>query len=201
MNPGFNGCCTFVPLYTPRCCFAPRALVRQEQLAQRAYCMFNLGISRQAIVRFLPCSIHSMPPTPPHPCTSFTSTSFNAPPLAAPPPPLVFTYYVLQIVLNAIPRLFAPTKVDAGWPYIILAFSGVLVNLVGVLFFLADGSHGHDHLHAGGFLNAHNHGHDHGYVLCLSPSKEAGSSGGWGGGGGGHVPMITLQVMHHRTLI
>lgn len=67
-------------------------------------------------------------------------------------------------MLTALPRLVAPTEVDAGWPYIILTCAGILVNLAGVLFFvLADGDE-HDYMHPGGFLHAHSHGHDHGYV-------------------------------------
>lgn len=67
----------------------------------------------------------------------------------------------MQIILNAIPRLLYPTEVESGWLYVMLAFGGVLVNLVGVLFFLSAGEDGHDH-HGGGFLHAHNHSHDHG---------------------------------------
>eukprot|EP00752_Nemacystus_decipiens_P012010 g10648.t1 len=64
------------------------------------------------------------------------------------------------IVLSAIPRLFVPTEVKDGWGYIALAFGGVLVNLVGVLFFLYSGEDTHD---CGGFLTAHSHSHDHGH--------------------------------------
>ncbi|CAN0451642.1 unnamed protein product, partial [Laminaria digitata] len=67
----------------------------------------------------------------------------------------------MQIILTALPRLVDPTQVTSGWLYISLAFGGILVNLVGVLFFLAAGDVGHDH-HGGGFLTAHNHSHDHG---------------------------------------
>lgn len=54
-----------------------------------------------------------------------------------------------------------PTEVKDGWSYIALAFGGVLVNLVGVLFFLYSGEDAHD---CGGFLTAHSHSHDHGCV-------------------------------------
>eukprot|EP00903_Cladosiphon_okamuranus_P007729 g7489.t1 len=64
------------------------------------------------------------------------------------------------IVLSAIPRLIVPTEVKDGWCYIALAFGGVLVNLVGVLFFLYSGEDAHD---CGSFLTAHNHSHDHGH--------------------------------------
>lgn len=66
-----------------------------------------------------------------------------------------------QIILSAVPRLLVPAEVESGWTYIILAFAGVAVNLVGVLFFMSDGGDGHEH-HGGGFLHAHHHGHDHG---------------------------------------
>lgn len=66
----------------------------------------------------------------------------------------------LQVILNALPRLLVPTEVDSGWPFIFLAFCGVLVNLVGVVFFMASGGDGCDH--GGGFLHAHSHAHDHG---------------------------------------
>ncbi|CAM9658957.1 unnamed protein product [Discosporangium mesarthrocarpum] len=67
------------------------------------------------------------------------------------------------VVLNAIPRLLIPMELEVGWGYVGLAFTGVIVNLVGVLFFLGAGDDPHDHLHhGGGFLHAHSHGHSHG---------------------------------------
>ncbi|CAM9713434.1 unnamed protein product, partial [Scytosiphon promiscuus] len=103
------------------------------------------------------------------------------------------------IILSAIPRLFVPAEVTDGLPYIFLAFGGVLVNLVGVLFFLYCGEDTHGP-HGGGFLTAHSHSHDHGHetpveldsmgLLTLVdpydvPVKEALSTFAGGGGGDG----------------
>lgn len=56
---------------------------------------------------------------------------------------------------------------DSGWPFILLALGGVLVNLVGVLFFLAAGEDCHHH--GGGLLSAHSHSHDHGCARQFFP--------------------------------
>lgn len=70
-----------------------------------------------------------------------------------PCPLLVVFLAPLQIVLTAIPRLIAPTEVAAGPLYVLLAFAGVVINLVGVVFFL--------HLHPSGLWGAHNHCQGH----------------------------------------
>lgn len=58
-----------------------------------------------------------------------------------------------------------PQEVTDGWLFISLAFGGVVVNLVGVLFFWFPGEDGQSHdTHCGGFLAAHSHSHDHGCV-------------------------------------
>ncbi|CAM9384658.1 unnamed protein product [Ectocarpus sp. 8 AP-2014] len=68
------------------------------------------------------------------------------------------------IILSAIPRLVVPQEVTDGWLFISLAFGGVVVNLVGVLFFWFPGEDGQSHdTHCGGFLAAHSHSHDHGH--------------------------------------
>ncbi|CAN0025780.1 unnamed protein product [Ectocarpus sp. 12 AP-2014] len=68
------------------------------------------------------------------------------------------------IILSAIPRLVVPQEVTDGWLYISLAFGGVVINLVGVLFFWFPGEDGQSHdTHCGGFLAAHSHSHDHGH--------------------------------------
>lgn len=54
-----------------------------------------------------------------------------------------------------------PAEVKQGLPYIFLAFGGVCVNLVGVLFFMYAGEDAQCP-HGGGFLAAHSHSHDHG---------------------------------------
>ncbi|CAM9223134.1 unnamed protein product [Ectocarpus sp. 12 AP-2014] len=68
------------------------------------------------------------------------------------------------IILSAIPRLIVPQEVTDGWLYISLAFGGVVINLVGVLFFWFPGEDGQSNdTHCGGFLAAHSHSHDHGH--------------------------------------
>lgn len=63
----------------------------------------------------------------------------------------------VEIVYEAIERLFSGADVARTTELLIVSFMGLIVNMVGIMAF--HGHHGHDHGHDHG--HSHSHGHDH----------------------------------------
>jgi len=62
----------------------------------------------------------------------------------------------LYIVLEAIPKIIDPEPMESGLYFIIVASTGIGLNLFGTIVFAVTGQNSHGHSHAGG------HGHAHG---------------------------------------
>eukprot|EP01126_Amoeba_proteus_P001312 TRINITY_DN10374_c0_g1_i1.p1 TRINITY_DN10374_c0_g1~~TRINITY_DN10374_c0_g1_i1.p1 ORF type:complete len:485 (+),score=87.45 TRINITY_DN10374_c0_g1_i1:771-2225(+) len=69
----------------------------------------------------------------------------------------------LYVVLEAIPRFVSPPIEDmSGWWFIIIAATGLGINLFGTLVFSFSGTHGHSHVGKG--AHSHGHGDDHSHT-------------------------------------
>ena len=76
----------------------------------------------------------------------------------------------VEIVYEAMERLFAGSDIARTTELLIVSSIGLGVNLVGIMAF--HGHHGHDHTHAHSHDHAHSHSHEHIHSHSHDPSHE-----------------------------
>ena len=73
----------------------------------------------------------------------------------------IFLIFVaFSIVMESVERLMNPQIIHSD-KLLIVAILGLLVNLVGIVFFHSTHEHGHDHGHSHGHSHSHEHKHNH----------------------------------------
>lgn len=107
----------------------------------------------------------------------------------------------VEIVYEAMERLFAGADVSRTTELLIVSTVGLGVNLVGIMAF--HGHHGHDHGHDHSSSHEHDHGHAHSHsdaspdvmTASSSPTKAKQSAGGHHHHGGENMQGIYLHIM------
>jgi len=71
---------------------------------------------------------------------------------------IFLVFIAFNVFCESIERMFEPQHIESGG-LLLVSVAGLLVNIVGLVFFHDHHDHGHDHGHG----HAHGHGHDHGH--------------------------------------
>ena len=84
----------------------------------------------------------------------------------------VFLVFVgLSVAVESVERFREPPEVGDN-QLMSTSVGGLLVNLIGLVFFHDVGHAGHSHEHGHGHGHSHGHSHDHGHVHTSSPPHE-----------------------------